>query len=296
MDEKKQTIHARSKENGVVFYSNKFLGLCYEAYTAEDGAVQTGFYPSIINNHTFENYGGMLLPKDVCKGEKHLLPIKVLISIIGLISILLTHQISIAFALIYFWILVMKDADKLLATSWQIKCGKLKNLGRFHAAKHQVINAYEKLGRIPTINEVKKSSMLSKKCPIESTISQVLHFILLCIVIATCGFTELYVYMSLFALLVLSIILENKFNYLRLMQMIVLNKPTEMELKVVLEGLKYFEHMEENFPEEAIPVATIIIEAYFEDSDEDEEVGEGSEEKKIGESTETNADNKENNA
>lgn len=271
MDEKRKTIHARSKENGVVFYSNKFPDLCYEAYTAEDGAVQTEFYPSIVSRMDTTSYGGMLLPKDLDKGEKHLLLIKVLISIVGILSIILSHNISIAFALIYFWILVLKDAVTLTAISWQIKHGNLKTAGRYHAAEHQVINAYEKFKRIPTMDEVKNTSMFSKQCPSRSMISKITYFTLLSIVIALSAFVSTYVYIILFGLLILSIVLENKLNHFRFLQMLLMNKPTEAELKVALEGLKFFEHMEENMPEECVPMGMIIIEAYIGDSEEGDE-------------------------
>ena len=41
MEEKKEIFRARSKENGIVIYSNKNPLLCYEAYIDEKGEIHT---------------------------------------------------------------------------------------------------------------------------------------------------------------------------------------------------------------------------------------------------------------
>lgn len=102
--------------------------------------------------------------------------IKIAMAILGIISIFLTRKITIAFGLMYFAMIALKDLIYFTESSYQMKCGRMQDLARFHSAEHMVSNAYTKVQRIPTIEEIKKSSRFDRYCSSRIYINKILIF------------------------------------------------------------------------------------------------------------------------
>ena len=144
--------------------------------------------------------------------------------------------------------IALKDLIYFTESSYQMKCGRMQDLARFHSAEHMVSNAYTKVQRIPTIEEIKKSSRFDRYCSSRIYINKILIFGMLSIVICLSGFVPVHIYIMLAAALLIFTVIQQKYNIFRFLQIFCTQKPTDKELKVAQEGIKFFEEMEEQTP------------------------------------------------
>ena len=245
MDSKKTILEARSKRNGIVFYSNKNPFICYEVYIKEKGEIQKEQIPRGLSEIKDEDLSEAKYSEKMKVTEKR---IKIAMAILGIISIFLTRKITIAFGLMYFAMIALKDLIYFTESSYQMKCGRMQDLARFHSAEHMVSNAYTKVQRIPTIEEIKKSSRFDRYCSSRIYINKILIFGMLSIVICLSGFVPVHIYIMLAAALLIFTVIQQKYNIFRFLQIFCTQKPTDKELKVAQEGIKFFEEMEEQTP------------------------------------------------
>lgn len=269
MEEKREIFRARSKENGIVFYSNKVPVLCYEAYLDKKGEIQTRLMPSKISE--WKDYCGMLITVSDERRKKFITYLKGILLLLAILSIIVTKTFSIALGLTYFSLLAVKDIVDLGIMMFEIKLGSLKSTGRFHSAEHMAIAAYKKYQRIPTIEEVKKSSRLDKDCGSRLVIDPIMFWILLAMIMCSCAFISPIVYFTLAAILIIFVVIEKKYNFLRAFQFLVSNKPTDKELEVAIAGIKMFEEMEEQIPNISMPFGMVIMEVYCSDDEHNAE-------------------------
>lgn len=244
--DKKSILEARSKSNGIVFYSNKNPLICYEVYINEKGEIQKEQIPRGLSELKDEDLKTADYSAKIYKTEKR---IKIAMAIIGIISVFMTKKINIACGLMYFAMIALKDFLYFTESAYQLKCGRMQDLAKYHSAEHMVSNAYARVQRIPTIEEIKKSSRFDRYCSSRIYINKILIFGMLCIVICLSGFVPLHIYVILVAALFTFAIIQQKYNIFRFLQIFCTKKPTDKELKVAEEGIKYFEEMEEKMPE-----------------------------------------------
>lgn len=258
MEDKKTILYARSKENGVVFYSNKVPALCYEAYLDEKGDIRARPQPGRLCE--LRDYCGMLIA-DKKERQKNLIKyLKIALWVLAILSIVITKKVTIAFGLVYFSLLAVKELVELGTLVFEVKFGDLKSTGRFHSAEHMTIAAYEKYQRIPTMEEVKAASRFDKKCGSRLIIDQVVFWILLTMIICSCAFIPVLLYFGLAAILMVLTIAEREYNFLRVLQLLLTNKPTDKELEVALAGIELFENLETQMPEDSIMMGMVIME------------------------------------
>lgn len=257
MTNKKQILHARSKEDGIVFYSQKIPILCYEGYLDEEGNVQTRIQPTLVSE--FEDYCGTL-SKNKVRNRKFYQMMKLAVWILATISVFLTNNFSIAIGLMYFSILFMRDLIELLDFIFRLKKGDLQSTGRFHSAEHMTISAYEKLQRIPTLEEIKASTRYKKSCGSRIIISKVFFGLAFSVIVCTCAYISVPMYFLLAGVLLLLGIIEKKTRFLRWLQFLVTNTPTDKELELALETIKFYDEMEETVPDEDMP--SIVVEIF----------------------------------
>lgn len=245
MDSKKTILEARSKRNGIVFYSNKNPFICYEVYINEKGEIQKEQIPRGLSEIKDKDLSEAIYSEKMKVTEKR---IKIAMAILGIISIFLTKRINIAFGLMYFAIIALKDLLYFSDSAYQLKCGRMQDLARFHSAEHMVSNAYAKAQRVPTMEEIKKSSRFDRYCSSRIYINKILMFGMLCIVICLSGFVPIHIYFMLVAAILIFTVIQQKYNIFRFLQVFCTKKPTDKELKVAQEGIKFFEEMEEKTP------------------------------------------------
>lgn len=269
MEEKKKISCARSKENGIVFYSNKIPALCYEAYLDDNGEIQTRLLPSMLSE--WKDYCGMFITVSDERRKSFITYLKGILLVLAILSIIVTKNFSIALGLIYFSLLAVKDIVDFGIVAFEIKRGNLKSTGIFHSAEHMVIAAYRRYQRVPTMEEVKKSSRFDKECGSRIIIDPIMFLILLTIIMGSCAYIPFFVYFALAAMLIVFIIMEKKHNFLRVFQFLVTNKPTDNELEVALAGIKMFEEMEEQLPNMGMPMGMVIMEFHCSDDEHNAE-------------------------
>lgn len=262
----KDIFKARSKEDGIVFRSNKIPVLSYEASINASGKIETQVLPTMVSE--IKEMGG-LISTNKEKERKVELYCKIAIGITAILSIIISKQISIAIALIYFSMIALKDLIEFCQFSWSIKVGKFKSTARFHAAEHKVINAYRKKQRVPTIEEIRKASRFDKMCGSKNYINKIVIFGLVSIVIALAPFIKLHEYSILLMLVCIFSWLGKKYEIFRFLQIFVTNKPTDKELKVALAGVQFFDKMEEEIPEDCCPMGFMIMAIDSEDEEEE---------------------------
>lgn len=241
MTDLKYNLHARSKRNGIVFYSKTLDKLGLEAYYDENGKIQTR------NIHTSANDFDDFLEMLYCEkkiSNKIIYVINVFIFLLGAILFILLKNYGFFGAAILFVTFSEKIFNFInFSISVKSKNSEDYSLGKFHSAEHMVCKAYEKLKRIPTLDEAKKYSRFHKRCGSKITISNFFFIIAL-----TCCFPFLFLsakYLILLVIVALIFYANNNFNILRVLQILITNKATEKELLLAIEGIKAFEIMEE---------------------------------------------------
>ena len=270
MEEKKEIFRARSKENGIVIYSNKNPLLCYEAYIDEKGEIHTSPIISVMSE--LKDFSGTLIATDVKRQIKITSYLRIALCILSILSIVITQKITIAIGMMYFAICASREVVNLVTFIYDVKIGSRQALGRFHAAEHQALIAYKRYQRIPTMEEVRKETRFDQDCGSRLIIDKVMGFLLLSILICTCAFIPFYVYFGSVAILIGLLMLERKYNFFRVFQIFLTNKPTDKELEVALAGVEIFEKMEADIQETiAVPGGVIMkIMISLEDDDEHE--------------------------
>lgn len=226
----------RALENGIVFYSNKSPMLC-KTYYNKNGEIEKEILPIFFDN----------LSRDYSKSKQFF-------------KFKTWHIVLFNMILFCFCVFVLKDFYSASASIFFAFAGSrkffnfiesvlfmnsFKDLPKFHAAEHMAINAYEKLGRIPTIEELKKASRFSNLCGSVSKTINGLYFLVSSITIAIFARYSIWIYIPI-CILVCACLSIKKINvlYLKYFQILFTKKPTDRELKLALVALENFEKME----------------------------------------------------
>lgn len=114
---------------------------------------------------------------------------------------------------------------------------------RFHAAEHMVINAYNDLGRIPDITEIRKYSRFHNQCGTNCTTRRVIYKLLFLIMLFTPISVLGAIILFLMAMKITKWLFSN--GYLNFLQVFTTSEPTDKELMVAIEGLRSFVEYEQ---------------------------------------------------
>lgn len=243
MSESKTNVKTRAKNNGIVFYSNKYPFVGSETYFDGSGKIQSKLVPI-----QHESYLGILYDKGNKVNKKKVFIFNIVLMLFSVIVCSFTQNFGLIIAAVYFSAFVSIDFFDIIKISYSMKAKKGKNhsTAKFHAAEHMVLNAYEKFHRIPTLEEAKKCSRFYKNC--ESSITLAWCFIFCIIIIVMATIFPYKIFICLIILLLLPLLLP----YLTFLQFIVTSKPCDDEIKLAIEGLRQFENMEERFEKEEL--------------------------------------------
>ena len=226
---------ARSKNDGIVFYSNK-APIAIDA-CIENGKINIHIIPSILDS-IFEHYG-IISDDSKIKREK-IFEITVILDVIFILITLFFKSFFITYGAMFFSCFISFDLVRVLSVfyGFDIHHGfTTKDVARFHAAEHMSINAYCKLKRVPTLEEIKKASRFSKKCGSNFILMKLAIYFTFFLKIT---FSELGPNcIVFFASLTLFLLILELFNKrLIFLQFIVTAKPTDLELECALKGIQ----------------------------------------------------------
>lgn len=252
MEKQKKITRAQSKKNGIIFYSNTFPCVGLETFFNDSGNMQCRLVPT----HPDELMDSLGIPTE--KGPtfnwKSLIIFDIALIISSIIAFIFSQNFGLVLAAIWFSIFVSFDLYKFAKHSYEMKSknGKERSLAKFHAAEHMAINAYQKLQRVPTLEEVKKISRFIAKCGSRKITSRIFATFMITIVMATLySYNSLIYLIALVAITIFSVLAEH-YGWLIFLQVFVTSKPTAKELKLAIEVLKQFEFMEEAFNNKGI--------------------------------------------
>lgn len=240
MKKRKYIKNAKSKQNGIIFYSNEYQDMGINTYRTNDGKIRKSLVTTSTNkDRSLENI--------INGNQKITFETETIIFNITLISIcLLLNNIRyvcsallFVYAVSYNFLWFIKAAIKM-----KLEDGEAKSIARYHAAEHMAINAYQKYQRIPTIEEVNNSSRISKGCGSKEIIYKIVQFVSICLILAFYKgdyFNEIV----LILLDVAFVGLANEKGWLTFFQLLITEKPSNAEIEVAIEGLKNYEELEE---------------------------------------------------
>lgn len=122
-----------------------------------------------------------------------------------------------------------------------------KQSSKFHSAEHKVVNAFNQLNRIPTLEEAWSFSRFNKKCGTNS----ITHIFLDSTILFICTFIQNPILRIVIPLcLIVLVFILAKFNLLRWGQFFTTLPPTDIELKLAINGLKEWLNLEEKYSKE----------------------------------------------
>lgn len=175
-----------------------------------------------------------------------------LVMAIGITMIVLavfTLNFNTIFAAAYMAVVVLKDLLEVIYASCQIKFGKCKSLGRYHAAEHMAIDAYLKYKRVPTLEEIRKASRFQENCGSRMVFRRLGFFLPLSITFFTVNFVDSRLYIVEIVISLLIGILVSRKSIGKYLQVFFTNKPTDQELEVAIKGIKALHEAEDDFGE-----------------------------------------------
>lgn len=233
----KNIIEARSKENGIVFYSNLNQLIGYEVYREETG--------QIGNQIVFTQLDEFFQTKENKDKEVNKWLVVFLDAILISIGVML-RSVSVIIGALYFSLTISNLLFNEVKCIFEIKSknGTSYSLGKYHSAEHMAIAAYESMQKIPTIEEAKQFSRFSKECGSNEVINKTLFFLLLSIELAL-GDVLIFPYdILLMIFTTILIIVAGEKKWFRFLQVCYTNVPSDDELEVAIEGIKMFDYME----------------------------------------------------
>lgn len=133
---------------------------------------------------------------------------------------------------------------------------------RYHSAEHMIINAYQKLQRLPTLEELKTFSRFSDKCGSRIAISRIIEHIPISLLIAFSDKINFILYILIFIIIVkMGEKMENT-DFIKVEQVLVTEPPTDLELEVAIKGLQTLLKEEEKLMSEYLWGNLIKIDEY----------------------------------
>lgn len=242
---RKEVCRARSKSNGIFFYSNIFPRIGTETIRDEDGKITSRTIFDTVRYDFFEDYAEAKRKRFFSK--KKIWAINMVLLFIAI----LFREISYTFSTIFFVFLVSENFWELIELIFQIKKGNKINEGKMHSAEHKVINAYKKLQRIPTIEEVRNASRFSKDCGSRIAFRKAWGGAIVSLFIMIAPKLGLKNILITILLGISLWIVGNFWGIFKYLQIFLINEPSDMELEVAIEAIKEYDKLESKLETEA---------------------------------------------
>lgn len=213
------TIRACSYEDGIEFFLKKKTGYSSRARLLQNGNIEVNTERS---EHSFLNR-----EKNSIKDHIFTIIMAIIITVIinFVTPVLLKHILIIlsiwTFIGLYFY---MNDLNP--------------SIKKFHGAEHKVLNAYNALDRLPTMDEALKYSRFYIACG--CTISSVILSIVTAVYVSIVIFDNIVIIILSILIMLYFILKLWAKGKLNIFQLFTTAEPTNVEIKVALEGLKWW--------------------------------------------------------
>ena len=219
--------NACSMNNGIRFYSKRHKGYVAISIVDELGNIKTEWT-------TMKEYEKQKNKHDkIAEMKKFILcvlPFATIISILVEWAIITNPILGMRFLFIGCAFMLLS----IFAIYNFIERRTKKNTYKFHSAEHMVINAYEKLKRVPTIEEIREYSRFDNSCGTNATTQIVMSFTLMFL----CTFISNPLYMTIGMLSVnIVVIILLQCGFLNFLQKYTTIVPTDKELSVAIAGM-----------------------------------------------------------
>ncbi len=227
---------AHSMDNGIVFYSKRHKGYLAVATIDEQGNITSKW---MSKKEQKNKYKENIEPKEFLSLLLSFLAFMIiLIFLMEYVSDNYFTQISL---------IVLATIEAFILRCYNDKKFR-PNVHRFHSAEHMVINAYRKLNRVPTIEELRNYSRFDNTCGTNIITLIIVNNISL----FYCSFIPDLLYMCIAIILsfgIVIILLKN--GVLNFLQRFITDTPTDKELKVAIAGMTVWLENEQKEKEES---------------------------------------------
>lgn len=213
---------ARSMNNGIIFYSKRHKGYLAIATVDEQGNITSEW----MSKKEYKNkYLENIEPKEF---------LGLLLSFLAfmVIEIFLVEYISDNY-FIQISLIVLASIEAFILRCYNDKKFR-PNVHKFHSAEHMVINACQKLNKVPTIEELSNYSRFDNTCGTNIVTLLIVNNISLFF----CSFISDLFYMCvaiIFSFVIIMILLKN--GFLNFLQIFITAPPTDRELQVAIAGM-----------------------------------------------------------
>lgn len=230
MRTKLQIDHAHSMDNGIIFYSKRHKGYVAISTVDEFGEIKTEWttmkkYKREKNEQNKINDMIKKIIRILC-----VLPFAIILSI--LIDWVISQNPILGIRVFLVVGVIIMLSTFFINTYIERKIEK--NAYKFHSAEHMVLNAYRKLKRVPSLDEIRKYSRFSNYCGTNETTQMVMNFTLMFL----CTFISNPMFKVTGMLSVYSIVLILlRCGFLNFLQNFTTVVPTDKELLVAISGM-----------------------------------------------------------
>ena len=236
---------ARSMDNGIQFYSKRHKGYVAISTVDELGNINTEWI-TIRKYKKEKNRDNKIA--DIKRTLMYILYILPFVTIFTLLlewAMSKDPMLAMRFFLIGYAFILL---GSFILTTY-IESKKEKNPYKFHSAEHMVLNAYRKLKRVPSIEEVHEYSRFSNSCGTNGTTQIFISFTLM--FLCTFIHNPLYRVIGMFAVNVIVLVLL-QCGFLNFLQNFTTMPPTQKELAVAIAGMNLWLENEKKKKEKSI--------------------------------------------
>lgn len=232
--ERKTIRESRSEIMGVIIYSNKCVAIGYETTRDFAGKIKSRIVwrAEVEKNH----YETM---ESVSKGDKKIC--KIINAILLAIAILTGDLYSILVA-ICIAVFVTGNVASIIR---EVHEAHITGISKWNATKNMGKFAYERLQRIPTVEEIRQESMISKQSDIaDSIITTIRNIVVIILMIVAKGNVIAAITEIAITIVSISLLKREKLGFF---ERLVVSKPDKEQLEVMVEAIRYWEEKEKNF-------------------------------------------------
>ncbi len=253
MENKRKIAKASSLRNGIVLMSGVTNQLQVKSYFDSDTntiKTITRWHSDFkLNRKIDEDLNEIVIKRNqVDKLKKVGCSINI---VLILYSALIARDIHYVCAALFFSFTVAKYLYTCIYMSFKMKANKA---ARYHAAEHMLINAYYKLERVPSLEEIKTFSRFSEYCGSRVVTSIIIGYIPISLAIAF--YDEIHI-IAYLLICIISFIISKKMlkkDFIKIDQVLFTTPPTDLELKVAIKALDILLKEEEKIEKTSVTI------------------------------------------
>lgn len=245
MKKQQADFNARSKQNGIIFYSNTLPSIGLQTFFDNSGNIRSQLVPKTLDK--IFDFAIFLEVENNLLSKWSVIIFNILLIITSIVASIFYEDFAFLWAALVFCFFV---SSKLFCFINTCRMMKLQNesgmsTAKFHSAEHMVLNAYRTLQRIPSLDEIKTFSRFSRNCGSMNLIYEIVLYTIYSLIILLLMPNNLIIYIIASVLTITLMPIFLSIGWLDFLQVFVTSIPSDMELKLAIEGLKRFLIVEE---------------------------------------------------